>query len=378
MNINNLKLNNKYKYKSFCEVLEIEQKKSTNSKKSQLKELQQYMNVIKDGTWYTVTEIYLDTKEKVDNRKGNSGTSEGSRGHNNTYGEYLDILIENRLYTTLHNRKDKDNKIIYITNACLAELTKMVNFNYRTCNMNREKFHKYMYGKYASKQLAEQDIFFKIYGKIRPAITSSLNRLQSSGKIIYKSDYIISYNDYLDKQANDLQKTVIESAEKQVMKDMKITNKQKLWNMKIRKQFYEKCNEMVMNIFNKQDETIEGYYQGYIINIKDVHAQENVKTLEIKLNKTFTDNIKESIINHIEKIKDDGWGGSIIPRNTWDRKRVTLKYKTSIEYCIEVLLSFKTLNITDRINYMKTDKQIEIENNKLYEELKASGIFDFN
>ena len=54
-------------------MLSIEQKNNTRAKQSQLKELECLMNIHKNKTLYTVSEIYEIPLEKVDGRKNKSG-----------------------------------------------------------------------------------------------------------------------------------------------------------------------------------------------------------------------------------------------------------------------------------------------------------------
>ncbi|AJA48651.1 phage-like protein [Clostridium pasteurianum DSM 525 = ATCC 6013] len=365
MKIQNLELNIKYKsYRAICTTLE-EEIKTGNAKIAQLKDWSRYFRYHKEGNGFIVDEIYGIPKEKVDNRKGHSGKSEGSRNNYiGIYGKYIDILLENKLYNIIQKRQIKEDNIVYITNVCIAELVKMVNFNYRTCNANREKFHRYLYKKNLSSSLAEQDIFTCIYAHIRPAIISSLTRLEKSNKIVVQASYIFYLNDYKQRCATDKETKYIKEVEKEQMQVMEITNAQKMWNINIRKKFYEKVQKIVLDHFAEVDSEINGYYQGYKITVENCNAQENIKALEKEFNTLFAANVMDSISKKIEKLKDD-WGGIVLFKNEWDRKRIGLKYGKSIERLIKILISYNTLNITDIISNIKTQKQIDQENIEL-------------
>jgi hypothetical protein len=365
MKIQNIQISIKYKsYRAICTTLEDEIK-TGNAKIAQLKDWERYFRYHKEGNGFIVDEIYDTPKERVDNRKGHSGTSEGSRNnYTGIYGKYIDVLLENKLSNIIRNRKIEEDNIIYITNDCIAELVKMVNFNYRTCNANREKFHRYLYKKNLSNSLAEQDLFTCIYAHIRPAIISSLARLEKSNKIIVQASYIFYLNDYKQRCATDKETKYIKEVEKEQMQVMEISNAQKMWNMNIRKKFYDKVQKIVLDHFAEVDDEIVGYYQGYKITVENVHAQENIKALEKEFNTLFATNVMDSINKKIEKLKDE-WGGIGLPKNEYDRKRTGLKYGKTIERLIKILISYNTLNITDIISNIKTQKQIDQENIEL-------------
>lgn len=65
-----------YKYKTLCEPFGL-QPTGGDSKKRQFKIFEQYMRLEKNGTWYTVVEIYEEIREKKDGRK-NNGKNEAS------------------------------------------------------------------------------------------------------------------------------------------------------------------------------------------------------------------------------------------------------------------------------------------------------------
>ena len=366
MNINNLELNIKYKnYKEMCKVLE-EPIKTGNAKQAQLKEWECYFNFHKDGNGFIVTKKYNKLKEKVDDRKGHSGKSIGSRNNNNKYGKYLDVLIENFLY-----KCNKKKKVIYITNSCLAQMTKMVNFNYRVCVGNREKFHGYVYVKYnCFTKEAENDVFNCIYSKMRPAITSALNRLRIAGKIKYTATYIIYFNGKQEAVTMQENKDIVK-IEDNILKEMNISRKQIMWNYSKRKEFYNKTNDKIIEYFQNKDKKIDGIYQGYkIYAMKNLKAQKNVKALEKKFNNIFATDVMNSIQKNITKIKqryaDKFTGIGTIKYDKWDENRMGLKYLKNTERIIKILVSYSAINICREINKAQTQKEYEDECEELF------------
>lgn len=364
MNLSNLELNKKYKnYKEISELLH-EPNKSGKAKQLQLKDWERYFTYKKDGQGFIITEIYTDAKEKIDNRKGNTGTSEGSRGHNNKYGKYIDVLLENFLY----KQQQKDD-VIYITNNCLAEMIKMVNYNYRTCVNNRERFHNFLYCRYKyPSSIAENDIFSCIYSKVRPAITSSLNRLQEQDKITYTTNYI-TYTKHKSKATSDFENDDIKKIEDDTLKEFslekgeEISKKKLLFHQDLKIEFYKKLNEKVIKYFEEIGQEIDGFYQGYkiiVLNVEKQKQDKDIKISEKEFNELFLTDVIESIKNNNERIKQKyakEWMG--VPNyNIWDKERITsLKYAKMLEHCTKILISYETLNIVDLILKTKTKKE---------------------
>lgn len=364
MNLGNLELNVRYKYKNLCEVLEIEQKKSTNSKKAQLKELQQYINVVKEGTWYTVAEIYKKPKEKVDGR----GKSDNSHGNNNKFAQYTDILIEN----FLHKQQNMHHEnTIYITNNCLAQEIKMVNFNYRICESNREKFHRFVYVKHPhTPASAERDVFYYIHSKIRPAILGGLNRLQEQNKLRFELTYLI-YKDNEITKMDDVDIDFVKETEESLLKEMNITKQQVMLKHETKVKFYNELNDKVMDYFSMHyEDDIDGFFQGYRIVIKNVQEQKDAKKLEKELNEKFIEDVAKSIEKAKDKIREKykHWIGEPFYDSKWEKEKMGLQYEVGYKFVIKVLLSYKTINIVNDIQEIKTFKQLKEENIKEAEE----------
>src|SRR3712207_8896230 len=92
MDINNLKVGEEFKnYKALCNKLNIVVANGGRNLKLQKQELKRYFDWITESRKIIITEIYPETKPKVDNRK-NNGKSEGSRGNNNRSEEHTSEL----------------------------------------------------------------------------------------------------------------------------------------------------------------------------------------------------------------------------------------------------------------------------------------------
>ncbi|PJI07660.1 MULTISPECIES: hypothetical protein [Clostridium] len=356
MNLGDLELNKKYKnYKIICGALE-EPIKTGKSKQLQLKEWTRYFNYIKEGNGFLITEIYNVPKEKIDNR----GKSEGSHANNSKFAKYIDSLLEQFLY----NQKKNDINTLHITNNCLAQMIKMINFNYRCCEENREKFHKYMGDEYTNTpKIAERDVFYHVGNKIRPAILGSLNRLQKANKIKFELTYLIYKDNQVSKmKENDID--YVKEVEESLLKEVDTTKQKMMCKHDTKVKFYKKLNDIVMEHFELLNNKIDGFFQGYEIIIKKVSRQKDVKKNEKELNKLFIEDIIKSIEKSKEKIRnkyrDVTWG---IPNynSKWETEKMSLKYSIAYKQVINIVLSYTAINVIQKIKQYKTNEEIARE-----------------
>lgn len=380
-NLEEIKQGQKIKnYKELCTLFNMPVK-SGNAKIAQMKEIAQYINLEKQGNGFIVAEIYDKPIEKIDNR----GKSKGSRNNNNKFGEFIDPLLENFLY----KRMKDDDYVIYITNNCIGEIIHMVNYNYRTCANNREKFHKFLYTKYNySPWVAENDVFSCIYSKMRPSITSSLDRLQEQKKIKYIATYILYLDGEDNKAATDDENKDIRQMEDDTLMEMTIekglgeadaiTRKTLIYDVELKNEFYKKVKSKVIDYYVELDKEIDGYFQGYKIVINNTIQEQkdvNIKAKAKEFNEFFQNDVKEAINKSNERIKSkDKYKHMIgeVKYDRYDKERLSsVKYKALVGHCINWIISYDVEKITDRIQDMKTKKQLDAENQALYNELKV-------
>lgn len=371
MNLENLELNKQYKYKDICTLLE-EPIKTGKSKQLQIKDWERYFTYSKDKTKFIITEIYEEPKCKVSNR----GKSENSRGHNNKYAQYTDILVENFLYKI---QERKHESIIYITNNCLAQEIKMINFNYRTCENNREKFHRYVYINHPYTPVsAERDTFYYIHSKIKPALIGSLNRLQKQNKLTYELTYLIYKNNEVTPMAymdiNFVKETENKLLEKmhitkeKIPKEDEITFQKMMMNHELKTKFYTELNDKVMSYFEAKEYPIDGFWQGYRIIINEVKECKDAKKLEMELNKNFIEDITASIEKSRDKIREkyEHWIGDPYYEYKWEKEKMGLQYEFGYKFVIKVLLSYKAFNIVKTIEEMESYEKLQKGNEKLF------------
>ena len=81
MNLDNLELNKKYKWKQLCETIGIKVSEG-NSRKKDLKKLESLCRFTKEGQLFTIHEIYSIPKEIKDGRKNNKNARRKSKYEN--------------------------------------------------------------------------------------------------------------------------------------------------------------------------------------------------------------------------------------------------------------------------------------------------------
>lgn len=353
--LDEIKLNYKYKnLKELCEITGIEYKDSTNSRKKIIKELECYFLLEKDGRGYIVTEIYSTPKEKIDNR----GKSEGSR-NNSTYGKYIDKLILNYL-------RDCKNNVIYTTNNNIAKHIKMLGVNYQTINTNRYRFRKYLNKNGGQMSITSiNNVLNDIYNTIKSVIPSSLRRLEKEGYITFKQDYIV-VEKYDCRLVTKEEKEVIKNGEKQIMKDMNLTNTQKNFNYNKRKEFYREVEKLVL-----QEIDIDNYFVGYrITKIKEIDIDINAKEQQQKLKELLVKKVKKNMLKNqiqIEKEYSDFWGSINLSLPVWIKDTLNCNYISNTDCVIDYVLE-KKQDIKQEILNTKLKSDMDKENIELAKE----------
>lgn len=378
----NLKLNIKYKnYKIMCEILN-EKRKSGKSKMLQLENWKRFFNWKQDGNGYIITEIYKRPKEKIDNRKGHSGKSLGSRSnYKGIYSKYIDMLVLQ--YLQKEKLKLKDTCKIYTTNNKIAENTGIVNCNYRTALESPEKFYNTVKNQFDIKTntYCMKDTFYNIKTKIRDIVKSSLDRLKKRQKLEYEVCYFI-YISHTIRIPNKVELEIINKSENETMEEMGIEHKNKIDNSeKLTKDFNRKVLEKVQ----KELDYVKSIFKGYSITLCEnfeIKSNEDIESSMKELSALVVKSLKEKPQQMQKKTRKDEnlelWFGARSPFWTkWVFDRLSKKY---IEYCynfIDILCSYEADNIVNKIKSCKdrkipnslTSEQKENQKDKILMEL---------
>lgn len=365
--------------KQLCEAIEIEYKDSTNSRKSQEKEFDRRFKWHKEKRKIVIDEIYLEVKEKIENR----GKSEGSRNnYKGIYVEYIDMLLLQYLQQEELNLKDTCK--IYTTNNKIAENTGIVNCNYRTAFNKREEFYNTVKNDFNIKRntYCMYDVFDMIKTKIREIVKSSLDRLQKQQKLEYESYYFV-YIPYTARIPTEDELEAINNAEEETMREMGVETRRQIDN---NYKLYKEFNQMVLRKVQDEFDYIESIFKGYEISLWEdfeLKSDIEVEKLKAELNDLVIATLKEKPCRYQEKAKKDEqvgncWFGSRSPSwKPWNFDRLSTKY---VEHCysfINILCNIEETNITNKIKSCKnkkinrslTEEQKEEQNGKILNEL---------
>lgn len=168
-NIEKLEAGQTFKnYKELCAFLEMEIKKSTDTKNAQFKELSRYCKYNKVGHKFTIEKIYEYPLEKIENR----GKSEGSR--NTIYGDMIQLLILDLLAQC-------KNGHVSISRGKLLLLISMINNNYRTCAEQVKQLSLYT----EIDEAIIYDFYNTSNSNFKSAIETALKRLMDKRIIWY-------------------------------------------------------------------------------------------------------------------------------------------------------------------------------------------------
>ncbi|NFG98642.1 hypothetical protein FDC49_01825 [Clostridium sporogenes] len=343
--------NKEFKYKELCGILNLKEKGRGKSRTLQLKDWERYFNFYKPnpkGQKYIIKEFYTGVKPKINNR----GKSEGSRGHNNTYAQYIDPILINYFAKILEYRQENDlDLIIYETTNMLAERTGFVNCNYRIANIYKDKFLYYINNREKEKidKTIIYDVFGYLRGIIKPAIRASLSRLMKENYIDFIETYMI-YKDYETRCSTYEELKLIRKIEKEVLKELKIKKNKLNYNDKLKSKYYNLVNKRI-----KEKIECDGIYVGFKIKLLEnlkKNTIDYIKKYRKQLNEIViekTKNKMNEIKNKIEEEHGDFWGSIKPSLPIWIKARLNCNYINNVECIIDYILTLDKSNITERI-----------------------------
>lgn len=343
--------------RELCEVIGVEYKDSTNSRRACEKEFDRRFKWHKEGRKIIIDEVYPEIKEKIENR----GKSEGSRNnYKGIYAEYIDALLLQ--YLQNEENKLKDTCKIYTTNNKIAEAAGVVNHNYRTAYNERKKFYNTVKEDFniRTNTCCMKDVFYWMKSKVREIVKASLDRLQKAELLEYESCYFI-YAAYISRVPVEDEMEAIIIAEEETMKELGVEHKKQIDNnYELSKEFNRKVLLKVQEDFDY----IESIFKGYTISLWEdfeLKSDTEIKELKKKLNSLVSNSLKEKPEKIQEKTKkEEGlerWWGERNPFwKSWVFDRMSKKY---IEHCynfINILCNMEAPNIVQKIKMCKDNK----------------------
>lgn len=371
MKIKNLTVGKVIKnYKSLCEILEIEAKKSgSNSHKAQLKEFNRYFEFEKQGHKYIITKIYENPKERIDNRMN---------GNNTVFSDDIEKLILNILASS------KDDTIT-IARGQLYKALCMCNENYLLGRSNISKLSEII----ELPKSAIYEFYDNNSSKLRDTVERNLRRLRSRALITWNNtitvavtEVEIEYNEFgepiFDKRtksiryktktvhrlADKFEKKAILKYEHEVLKEMGIDTIQKVFLLGKWKYFKQQVEDKL----RENNTNIDYYYDTYTITFNNEDVKNYVKKLSDNSIKDIKNNINYNMIESIKKstmrrhnkaIKECG-----LEQNIYKQEKFFEQEK--IDYVIEQEQLTMTL-ISNKAPSLKNEFEKSIDYKKLKE-----------
>lgn len=336
-------------HKTMCEELGLLFKNNTNSKKAQLKDLGLYCDWSKSGHSIVVGKVYDVPKLKVENR----GKSSGSRGNNNVYGEYIQLLIADMLAKSSH-------KQFSVSRTKLLNTLNMINKNYGNCKQYVKELSDYT----SIDRKVIWDFYNTSNNNFKTVVEGGLNALEDKRVAMYRK--ILKVYDKTTKSHRDCTREeedmIQHDIEKEVLKEfpeefqsMKAIRMSKHW-----KEFQRKVN-LKLN----QETDFEYYYHAYYISInKRYIAEERDKLKELVLDEIKRGNFK-SILNaqvqdHLYENAEKRHDKSETSTSKMWEVRYDLDYPDKIKMLIGLLIDEETKNILPSLD-IKDEMDLYIE-----------------
>jgi|GEM_PF-2654895 len=328
MNLRNIRLNEKMKYKGLCEMLEIEVKTDTRAKQRQFQDIQRYLNITKDKTWYTITGIKEVVDPKIDGRKNNSRPLE--------IGEDIDNCL-------LAYFCDEDISYLRTTNRQLGEIVGLINCNYKVACKEKNRLYNYANDKFKLENTeAMYDVLDRAYDKLRNTFHKSLERLESKGHIAFES--IIFINDF-GRIANVKECKIIKKTKKEVLASMGGNMQKIIRNDKKMKEYFSRVDYLCAN-------AIKGYKSGFegfeIVIVAEDMEKMDYKTLKMNINQKYISSVIRNIKKSISKRKSKMLAEEKIHRQTgteneevlnkWNYSRMNANYLRGAKKIIDLLI----------------------------------------
>lgn len=295
----NLEVGKKYKnLKLMCEVLGLVYKDSTNSRKANLKEIECYYKLEKQGRAFIVEEKYNVPQDKTDKRKNNGGHLANTK-----YNLLMDDLLINWLY-------ENDEQVMNVTfNQLFGENKDEDEKNIPILNNDYKDLLDIGYEQFAKEIGIRKDLVDVYTEKLRKIIIkcleTALGRLQKQKIITWQIDIMVKYFDLEVEIADEKLTETIKQKEQEVYNDeeINITPFQRK-NPSINKRFKREVIKKLTNVAS--------YWKVYTIEILDwdkIIKINDINEIKKELTNRFIKSILNAVLNKKYGTKVDNPGG---------------------------------------------------------------------
>jgi len=330
-------------YKALCTELGLEIKNSTNSKNAQIKELNRFCKISKQGHSFVIDEVYSNPLDKIDNRKLN----------NSIYGDLIQLLITDLLA--------KSSGHISLSRGRLMSTIGMVNPNYGGCREYVRKLSKYM----SMDEKYIYDFYNTSSSNFKNTIETALNNLMDKRVIMYGTILKVKENKVvriaLPHEINGIMKVEKDTLTKlgyQTMSNIRVSKDWKLF-------------QTLTNKLLKETLHIDYYYSAYDITINDEYIEQE------------RDEQLVSILDKIKRQESMSQLNQIIIENTLinaknrhekESKSVKMNhirksddYVDNFSRLTDLLIQQNALNVIDDVMDIKLDELSAEQDNEITE-----------
>lgn len=263
MQIEKLKVGQVLKnYKELCKVLGIEPK-TGKSKQLQLKELERYLKYHKEGNKIIIDQIYPKELEKLDKR---------TLGNNNNQARCVRYLLLNLLSAY----KIEQDEVVGFSKGLLLRKLYMANDNYITAKTSRKKYAQVL----EVDEMAINECFDYIENNSISAIRKAIATLRSQSILGYK--YSFSWVDHKGRvcHCTTLEENFIHLMEEEVMNEMNIRNKNKIWEFDRWDEFKKKVTLKLIENYKSIFPQINYYFYSFHFNYNNQSIQNQMRYME--------------------------------------------------------------------------------------------------
>ncbi|GIN22636.1 hypothetical protein [Siminovitchia fordii] len=334
MRVDKLKTGMKFKnYKDICNVLEMEIKRG-NSRKAQIKDLERYCRLIKQGHSFTIAEVYKNPLEKLD-----------MRGKNSVYGELLQLLITDFLI-------DKGNRTIITRNNFLSNIN-MINKNYTYCSENAYFLANYI----DIDKYIVYDFFNTSGSNIRAAFDTALNNLKDKSLILYSIITMVCYKSSEHAEASQKDKDIIVKCQSDVLSEFNMIDMSHARRSPRWKDFRKRLMELL-----RERSDIKYYYEAYDITINQSCIEEKhdvllKSTLDKMRRKEIRNELNELVCNRlIENAKKRREADSKNSNKKLEKARKGFSYVNDNERLVSILINSNAKDITNELAEYKNEE----------------------
>lgn len=345
MKIENLKEGQVLKnYKELCEVLGIEPK-TGKSKQLQFKDLERYCKYHKEGNKIIIDQIYQEVKNKVDNRK---------LGNNNEQARCVRYLLLN----LLSSYKIEQDEVIGFSKALMLKKLFMTNDNYVTAKYSRELYAKAL----EVETIAVNECLDYIENSSISAIRRAIATLKSQSVLGYKYSYSWVDQKGVHTHCTVLEENAIHLIEQEVMAQMRISKKQKIWEYGRWDEFKSRVKNKLLEEYPSLFTKLDYYYYSFHFNYAIEGIQRHMRFMEQQQGMNFevaragvqelwSNSLETTINNRHEKAKEKTpFGNSFKEIENYRKSEKYNSEQTKVKNSI-VKLEHKKVEISQQLSF---------------------------